>query len=54
MRADSFEIPFIPAKANPVFIAEKEVHTEGTEIGSQRARRNRKIVSVFSVLGYPP
>ncbi len=29
----------IPAKANPVFIIEKGVHIEGTEVESQRARR---------------
>jgi hypothetical protein len=32
----------------------KRVHPEGTEICSQRARRTRKIGSVFSVLGYSP
>ncbi len=44
----------IPAKANPVFIAEKEVHTEGTEVGSQRARRKPEIISVFSVVSDLP
>jgi hypothetical protein len=49
-------IPFaslvIPAMAGiPSFIAEKkEVHTEGTEIGPQRARRKPDNFSMFSVV----
>ncbi|MFZ0963020.1 MAG: UDP-N-acetylglucosamine 2-epimerase (non-hydrolyzing) [Terriglobia bacterium] len=42
----------IPAKAeggNAALIAGKEVHTEGTEVGSQRARRKSEIFSVPSV-----
>jgi hypothetical protein len=45
----AFELPFTRAKANPILIAEKEVHTENTEIGSQRARRYTALFSVTSV-----
>jgi hypothetical protein len=40
----------MPARVNPAHIEEKEVHTEGTEIGSQRARRKPELFSVFSVI----
>ena len=39
---------------NPIPRAEKEVHTEGTETGSQRAQRNPENLSGFSVLISPP
>ncbi len=49
--AIAFETLFIPAKANRFLIAEKkEVHSESTEIGSRRARRNPALFSVFSVV----
>jgi hypothetical protein len=44
----------MPAKVHPALIAEKKVHTEGTEMGSQRARRRPEIFSVFSVVNDLP
>jgi len=43
-----------PAKANTIVITEKEVHTAGTKIGSQRTRRKSEIISVFSVVNDLP
>ena len=49
-----FQTSFMPAWVNSVHIAEKEVHTEGTEIDSQRARRKLEPFSVFSVINDLP
>jgi len=49
-----FLTPLTPAKVNPVQIASREVHTEGAEIGSQRARRKPEIIFVFSVADVLP
>ena len=47
-----YETPLRRAKENPILVVEKEVRTKRTGIGSQRARRNTKIFSVFSVVSW--